>query len=118
MKKEKFILILISTLIGFLLGYSAFFSVYYIKFDEKIKNTLVPKEKYEIILKYLDEVNHIRPEYVNSSELIYSNKSIFIKGKYFRGDSWFNQINFPTNDYAKGYHKLIFLNQLEMILNR
>ena len=108
MKKEKFILILISTLIGFILGYSAFFLFYYKKFDEKIKNTLVPKEKYEIILKYLDEVNHIRPEYVNSSELIYSviNPYSSKVNILMQGDSWFNQINFPTNDYAKGYHEV------------
>ena len=105
MKKEKLLLILISTFIGFILGYSAFFLFYYKKFDEKIKNTLVPKEKYEIILKYLDTVNHIRPEYVDASELVYSviNPYSSKDNILMQGDSWFHQINFPTRDNAKSY---------------
>lgn len=105
MKKEKLLLILISTFIGFILGYSAFFLFYYKKFDEKIKNTLVPKEKYEIILKYLDTVNHIRPEYVEASELVYSviNPYSSKDNILMQGDSWFHQINFPTRDNAKSY---------------
>ena len=104
-KKEKFILILISTFIGFILGYSTFFLFYYNKFDEKIKKILVPKEKYEIILKYLDIVNHIRPEYVNTSELVYSVINPYSSkiNILMQGDSWFNQINFPTKDNAKSY---------------
>ena len=105
MKKEKLLLILISTFIGFILGYSAFFLFYYKQFDEKIKNTLVPKEKYEIILKYLDKVNHIRPEYVDASELVYSviNPYSSKDNILMQGDSWFHQINFPTRDNAKSY---------------
>lgn len=109
-KKEKIILILISTLISFLLGYLAYFTLYYKKFDEKLKRggALVPKEKYEIILKYLDIVNHIRPEYVNTSELVYSviNPLSSKKNILMQGDSWFAQINFPARDNAKGYHEV------------
>ena len=106
MKNEKFILILISTFIGFILGYSTFFLFYYKKFDEKIKEILVPKEKYEIILKYLDVVNHIRPEYANTSELVYSVINPYSSkiNILMQGDSWFNQINFPAKDNAKSYH--------------
>ena len=105
MKKEKLLLILISTFIGFILGYSAFFLFYYKKFDEKIKNTLVHKENFEIILKYLNTVNHIRPEYVDASELVYSviNPYSSKDNILMQGDSWFHQINFPTRDNAKSY---------------
>ena len=82
--------------------------LYYKNFDEKIKETLVPKEKYEVILRYLDVVNHIRPEYVNTSELVYSviNPYSSKVNILMQGDSWFNQINFPTRDNAKGYHQV------------
>ena len=66
---------------------------------------MVPKEKYEIILKYLDTVNHIRPEYVDASELVYSviNPYSSKDNILMQGDSWFHQINFPTRDNAKSY---------------
>lgn len=103
--KKKIILILISLFIGLILGYSAFFLFYNIKFDEKIKKALLPKEKYEIILKYLETVNHIRPEYVNTSELVYSviNPYSSKANILMQGDSWFQQINFPAKDNAKSY---------------
>ena len=103
--KKKIILIFISAFIGFILGYSAFFLFYYKKFDEKIKGSLVPKEKYEIILKYLDIVNHVRPDYVNTSELVYSviNPYSSKVNILMQGDSWFEQINFPARDNAKSY---------------
>ena len=105
MIKEKFILIIVSSFIGFLIGYTIFFLFYFNKFDEHIEESLIPKKKSEIILKYLDQVNHVRPEYVESSELIYSviNQYSSKENILMQGDSWFNQINFPTNDNAKNY---------------
>ena len=115
--EKKIILILISLFIGIILGYSAFFLFYSIKFDEKIKNTFVPKEKYEIILKYIEIVNHIRPEYVNTSELVYSviNPYSSKVNILMQGDSWFEQINFPAKDNAKSYLDVNIIYPTKMI---
>jgi len=112
---KKSILILFSLLFGIILGYSIFFLVYYSTFDEKLKKKIIPKEKYEIILKYLNIVNHIRPDYVSSPELVYSIINHYTNGTniLMQGDSWFEQINFPAKDNAESYFDVNIINPIQ-----
>ena len=102
---KNIFLLVVSTFIGIILGYIFFFGSYYITFEDRIKNTISSKEKFELINKYTKIVNHIRPEYSNYTELIYSviNKYNNSNNILMQGDSWFEQINFPTNDDAESY---------------
>ena len=102
---KNIFLVTASSLVGLLLGYIFFFTIYYINFENKIKNTITSQEKFVVINKYNKILNHIRPEYSKYSELIFSTISAFKDSDniLLQGDSWFMQINYPANDKAKSY---------------
>ena len=106
---KNILLTVVSTLIGILFGYIIFYGFYYINFENKTKNSISSKEKFLLIDKYNKIVNHIRPEYLKHSEMIYSTINDFGNGDniLFQGDSWFMQINYPANDKAKNYKDVI-----------
>lgn len=102
---KNIILLISSTILGLILGYLIFFSFFYLNFEKKFENTISSKEKFYFIKKYVNILNHVRPEYSDYSHLMYSvindykNKNNIL----FQGDSWFEQINFPANDNAESY---------------
>tara|TARA_Y100001970_G_scaffold159719_1_gene195428 strand:+ start:4683 stop:5864 length:1182 start_codon:yes stop_codon:yes gene_type:complete len=102
---KNIFLVTLSTLVGIFLGYICFFIFYYFNFENKVANTISSQEKFVVINKYNKILNHIRPEYSEYSELIFSTISEFKSGDniLMQGDSWFMQINYPANDQAKSY---------------
>ena len=105
--KNKF-LVSCSILIGLLLGYLIFYTFYYINFDHLNKISFSSKQRLNVIKKYYNILNHVRPEYVKSTELVFSEINSFNNNKkiLMQGDSWFEQINYPLNDDAKNHHDI------------
>ena len=105
--KNKF-LIICSVLIGLLIGYLIFYTFYFINFNHLNKISFSSKERLEIVKKYYNILNHVRPEYIKTNELIFSEINTFQNKKkiLFQGDSWFEQINYPLNDDAKNHHDI------------
>ena len=109
---KNIFLVTASTLVGIFLGYICFFIFYYFNFENKVANTISSQEKFVVINKYNKILNHIRPEYSEYSELIFSTISEFKSGDniLMQGDSWFMQINYPANDQAKSYKDVNIIN--------
>ncbi len=102
------LLIIWSILIGLFIGYLIFYTFYFINFNHLNKISFSSKERFETVKKYYNILNHVRPEYIKSNELIFSEINTFKNNKkiLFQGDSWFQQINFPLNDQAKNHHDI------------
>ena len=66
------ILLISSTILGLILGYLIFFSFFYLNFEKKFENTISSKEKFYFIKKYVNILNHVRPEYSDYSHLMFS----------------------------------------------
>ena len=95
-----------SIFLGLILGYCSIFLTFFFTFDKHFINTIKSKEKFEIINKYRNVLNHVRGYDIEASDLIYSsiNKyNLNNKNILFQGDSWYEQINFPANDFATNY---------------
>ena len=109
MKKD----LILGLFVGLILGYCIIFLIFVFTFDKHFVNTIKSKEKFEIIKKYTNVLNHIRGYDVETSDLVYSsiNKyNLNNRNILFQGDSWYEQINFPPNDFAKNYYNVYLKN--------
>ena len=92
-----------------MLGYCSIFLIFVFTFDKHFVNTIKSKEKFEIINKYRNVLNHVRGYDRETSDLVYSsiNKyNLNNRNILFQGDSWYEQINFPVNDFATSYENV------------
>ncbi len=87
------LLIIWSILIGLFIGYLIFYTFYFINFNHLNKISFSSKERFETVKKYYNILNHVRPEYIKSNELIFSEINTFKNNKkiLFQGDSWFHK---------------------------
>jgi len=102
-----------SIFLGLMLGYCCIFLTFVFTFDKHFVNTIKSKEKFEIINKYSNILNHVRGYDVKTSDLVYSsiNKyNLNNRNILFQGDSWYEQINFPANDFATNYGNISLKN--------
>ena len=98
-----------SIFLGLILGYCSIFLIFFFSFDKHFVNTIKSKEKFEIINKYRNVLNHVRSYNHETSDLVYSsiNKyNLNNRNILFQGDSWYEQINFPANDFATSYENV------------
>ena len=61
-----------SLFLGLMLGYCSIFLIFVFTFDKHFVNTIKSEEKFEIINKYKNVLNHVRGYKVEASDLIYS----------------------------------------------